>query len=110
MFIMFVNCSFNFILKQYRLVLSCVVPIALSFAQSFGKPASSNPLILLDNRFLGTAPRALITGQWPTRRFLNPPNMFSGEQLSFEKPAANDCHFRKPVGANLAGFKKISAQ
>jgi hypothetical protein len=70
---------------------------------------SSNPLLLLDNRFLGAAPRALESWPEPTQRFLNPPNIFPVKNLSFEKRAAQhppsfkasqglSCRFSKPFG------------
>jgi hypothetical protein len=38
--------------------LSCLAPKAFEFNESFLKPVSSNPLLLLDNRCVGVAPRA----------------------------------------------------
>jgi hypothetical protein len=35
-----------------------LAPKAFEFAESFSKLASSNPLLQLDDRFLGVAPRA----------------------------------------------------
>jgi hypothetical protein len=40
---------------------------AIEFANSFSKPAISNTLLLLDNRFLGAAPRAFESWPEPTR-------------------------------------------
>ncbi len=45
---------------------------AFEFAISFLKPASSNPLLLLDNRFLGAEPRAFESRPEPTCRFWKP--------------------------------------
>jgi hypothetical protein len=48
---------------------------AIEFAKSFSKPASSNPLLLLDNRFLRAAPSAFESWPEPNRWFLNLRNM-----------------------------------
>jgi hypothetical protein len=53
-------------------MLSRLARKAFKFAKSFLKPASSNPLLLLDNRFLGAAPRAFESRPEPTRRFSKP--------------------------------------
>jgi hypothetical protein len=58
---------FNFILNS--LMLSRIARKAFEFAKSFLKPTSSNPLLLLDNRFLGAAPRAFESWAEPTHRF-----------------------------------------
>jgi hypothetical protein len=45
---------------------------AFEFAKSFLKSASSNPLLLLDNGFLGAMPRAFESWPEPARQFWKP--------------------------------------
>jgi hypothetical protein len=60
----FFNSAFNFKLNYQ--VLNHLVSKASEFAEIFSKPASSNPLLLLDNRCLRVAPRAFANWQGAT--------------------------------------------
>jgi hypothetical protein len=79
---------------------------AIEFAKCFLKLVSSNPLLLLDNRFLGAVPRAFESWPEPTQRFLNPPNIFPVKNLSFEMRTR---HYLKLARVYLAGFQKLFA-
>jgi hypothetical protein len=50
-------------------ILSRLARKAFEFAKSFLKPASSNPLLLLDNGFLRATPRGFESRPEPARRF-----------------------------------------
>jgi hypothetical protein len=60
----FFNSAFNFKLNYQ--VLNRLAPKAFEFAEIFSKPASSNPLLLLDNRCLRFAPRVFENRQGAT--------------------------------------------
>ncbi len=96
-------------------MLSRLARKAFEFAKSFLKPASSNPLLLLDNRFLGAAPRAFESRPEPTFRFWKPTRdnspilKASQSQLAdFESRPEQTCRFWKPARAYLPSFQKLS--
>jgi hypothetical protein len=60
----FLNSAFNFKLNYQ--VLNRSAPKASEFAEILSKLASSNPLLLLDNRCLRVAPRAFENRQGAT--------------------------------------------
>ncbi len=97
-------------------MLSLLVRKAFEFAKSFLKPASSNPLLLLDNRFLGAAPRAFESRPEPTCRFWKPARAKSpilkasqSQLTDFVSRPEPTRWFWKPARAYLPGFQKLFA-
>jgi hypothetical protein len=90
---------------------SCVAPKAFYFVQSFGKLTSSKSFLLLDNRFLGAAPRAFENQPAQFRQIKKSSKYDSDVEFSFEKPAAQPQpnHFGNSTRANLADFPKLWA-
>jgi hypothetical protein len=61
---------------------------AFEFAESFSKPASSNSVLPLENRFPGVAPTAPENRPVPISPVLKHAKYVPDEQFSFEKLAA----------------------
>ncbi len=81
-------------------MLSRLARKAVKFAKSFLKPASSNPLLLLDNRFLGAASRAFESWPEPTESSVEPTRQFW-------KPARANLPILKAGQGQLANFESL---
>jgi hypothetical protein len=81
-------------------MLSRIERKAFEFSKSFLKPTSSKPLLLLDNRFLGAAPRAFESRAKPNSPILKA----SQSQLVY-------CKFKKKLFALNGNFNlKLKGQ
>jgi hypothetical protein len=67
--------------------------LAVWHLKFFILPKALKKLGLLDNRFLGAAPRALKTGQDQSWQFSNPPNMFTRHNSLWKSCQDVACHF-----------------
>ncbi len=97
-------------------MLSRLARKAFEFAKSLLKSASSNPLLLLDNRFLKAAPRAFESWPEPTCRFWKParansPIKYASQShlADFETRPEPTRRFWKPARAYLPSFQKLFA-